>query len=78
MSDLSTGIRAALALIPGPKYQKCARLGISLPTYDKWVNGVSEPSEQNMARLARMAGVDQEWVRNGGTEPAEDEINEGI
>jgi len=45
---------------------KCAVLGVSLLTLDRWVNGVSTPTEENLARLARLAKVEQEWIRNGG------------
>jgi transcriptional regulator with XRE-family HTH domain len=65
-TNLTNGIRAALGRIAGPKYAKCASLGISLNTYDKWFHGVSQPTDENLARLARLARVDQEWIRNGG------------
>ena len=67
MSDLTTGIRAAVSLVPGSsRMAKCAVLGVSLLTLDRWVNGVSTPTEENLARLARLAKVEQEWIRNGG------------
>jgi transcriptional regulator with XRE-family HTH domain len=67
---LVQGIRAALARLPGTKNDKCARLGVSVPTLDRWRSGAGEPSEQNLARLARLAGVEQEWIRNGGQDEA--------
>lgn len=66
MSELASGIRQALAMMNGPKYVKCRELGISIPTYDNWVNGVAEPSDANLARLANKANVTQSWIRSGG------------
>lgn len=64
---LAKGIQAALGRIPGSsRLQKCSRLGVTPYALDKWITGVSEPSEMNMARLARLANVEQEWIRNGG------------
>lgn len=63
---LVQGIRAALARLPGTKLDRCARLGVSVPTLDRWRSGAGVPSEQNLARLARLADVEQSWIRNGG------------
>lgn len=72
MSDLAAGVRAALNLVPGnSKLAKCRALGISVPTLDRWRNGVGTPNEQNLARLARLANVDQDWIRNGGQDDRE-------
>ncbi|WP_308817761.1 helix-turn-helix domain-containing protein [Pseudonocardia alni] len=72
MSDTATGVIAALALIKGTKLEKCKRLQVNPTTLDRWRNGVGEPTEANLARLARLAGVDQEWIRAGGRDIAED------
>ncbi|WP_369821695.1 helix-turn-helix domain-containing protein [Pseudonocardia sp. EC080610-09] len=45
---------------------KAARLGVSVQTLHRWTAGAASPTEQSLARLARCAGVTQEWVRNGG------------
>ena len=66
MSDIRSGVVQALAMIPGTKLEKCKRLGVSVVTLDRWRTEAGTPSEQNLARLARLAGVDQEWIRNGG------------
>lgn len=71
MSNTAAGVIAALARIPGTKLDVCRNLGITPPTLDRWRKGVGEPSESNLARLARHAGVDQEWIRNGGQDAAE-------
>lgn len=64
---LAKGIQAALARVPGTsRLQKCSRLGVTPYALDKWITGVSQPTEQNLARLARLANVEQEWIRAGG------------
>jgi transcriptional regulator with XRE-family HTH domain len=70
MTDIAAGVRAALERLPGSKLEKCSRLGVSAYTLDRWRAGVGEPRAENLARLARVAGVDQEWIRNGGRDTA--------
>ena len=66
---LAKGVSAALIRIPGSRMNKCAVLGVSLPTLDRWITGASEPSEPNLTRLARRSGLTQEAIRNGGKDP---------
>lgn len=68
---LVSGIRAALALIVGTKLEKAARLGVSDYTIDRWNAGSSAPSEKNLTRIARLAGVEQEDIRNNTVGVAE-------
>jgi transcriptional regulator with XRE-family HTH domain len=65
---LAQGIRTAFARMKGKKLEKCARLQVSPYAVDKWMNGVSTPSEENLARLARHSGIEQEDIRNGRTD----------
>ncbi|MEV1293865.1 helix-turn-helix transcriptional regulator [Pseudonocardia sp. NPDC049635] len=61
------GVRAALSLMPeNSQVAKAARLGCSVQTLYRWCSGAASPSEQSLARLARCAGVEQEWIRRGG------------
>jgi transcriptional regulator with XRE-family HTH domain len=70
---VARGIQAALTRVPGnSRLQKCSRLGVTPYALDKWITGVSTPSEQNLARLARLANVEQEWIRNGGQDVTEE------
>lgn len=70
---MGRGIQAAFNRMPGTsKLDKCARLGVSNYAIDKWTAGVSAPTEANLARLARLSGMDQETIRNGGVEYVED------
>ena len=76
MSDITAGVAAAVNMIPGTRIEKCRRLGVSVPTLDRWRAGVGQPTEENLARLARLAGVDQEWIRNGGHDDMENNNGE--
>lgn len=73
MSTIAYGVRAALSRIKGTQTDKAIRLGVSPTTLRNWKSGVVEPTEENLARIARLAGVEQEWIRSGGVEmdPAE-------
>jgi transcriptional regulator with XRE-family HTH domain len=50
----------------------CSRLGVSNYAIQKWVAGVSAPTDENLARLARLSGMDQETIRNAGVVYVED------
>ena len=70
---LAQGIRRAIAFIPGTRLQKSAKLGVSPYTIQKWEYAAAKPTDDHMARLARLAseaapqyGIDQQWIRNGG------------
>lgn len=70
---LAKGIQIAFSRVHGTgKLDRCARLGISNYAIDKWVAGASAPTDQNLARLARLSGMDQETIRNAGVEYSED------
>lgn len=60
---LAAGIGQAFARLPGNKNERCASLGISPPTYDRWRTGASAPRPAALARLARLAGTDQNAIR---------------
>lgn len=64
---MARGIQAAIARIPGgSRLAKCSRIGVTPYALDKWITGVSVPTESNLARLARLANVEQQWIRDGG------------
>lgn len=63
---LTEGIRLAVAMLAGTKFDKCAALGISPTTLERWIAGVAEPSSARLSRLALKSGVDVAEIRNGG------------
>lgn len=71
------GIGVAFNLVPGSnKLDKCSRIGVTPYMFDKWKAGVSQPSEEKLARLARVSGLSQEAIRQGGSESTDEENNE--
>lgn len=70
---LARGIEIAFSRVQGnSKLDRCARLGVSNYAIQKWVAGVSAPTDENLARLARLSGMDQETIRNAGLAYVED------
>lgn len=70
------GIRLAFDRVNGnSKLERCSRIGVTPYALDKWTAGVSQPSEEKLARLARVSGMDQETIRMGGVETSTDEEN---
>lgn len=63
---LAQGIRLAVATLSGSKLDRAARLAISPHTLDRWLAGAAKPTEERLARLARVSGMPQEQIRNGG------------
>lgn len=70
--DYLAGLRFALDQIGGTQTEMARRLGVSLYTVGRWRAGVSTPSDKNLARIARLSGIDQEDIRCGGRQPVED------
>ena len=63
------GVRWALSQMKEKtRHEKCRRLGVTPTTLDKWRDGVSVPSDDNLARLARAANTGQETIRSGGAD----------
>lgn len=47
-------------------------LGVHVITVSKWRSGTQPIEDHRIAPLARMLGVDEEWLRSGNTRPASD------
>lgn len=61
-----TGLRYALSLVSDTQTGQARALKVSVPTITRWRAGVATPTDENMAKLARLSKLDQETIRNGG------------
>ncbi|WP_363094365.1 helix-turn-helix transcriptional regulator [Pseudonocardia sp. 73-21] len=62
----AVGLRRAIARINATQTEIARRLGCSVEMIRRYRAGIAFPTDERLARLARLAGVDQDWIRNGG------------
>jgi transcriptional regulator with XRE-family HTH domain len=70
---MAQGIRRAILRSKYTPTEVARRLGMGASGVGKWVTAASMPTPKNLSRLARVLGVDQDTIRNGYPDFAEDD-----
>ena len=68
LPPLAIGLRQAIAKIGRTRAEQCRRIGVTPTTLVRWCDGSVKPSEQNLARVARLSGISQEEIRSGNVD----------
>lgn len=63
--SLTDRIRRAVELAGITQSYIAKSLGISQPAVGQWLTGKKEPTEENLADLAKVTGVRLEWLSEG-------------